>query len=778
MAASTIFFNGRLISRPGSYSEVDASGLETVGLGATGIVALLGTSIGGKPYTAIGEGDVKGNLQVASRPSQPRKWFVSGDLKEGADMLFGPGNDPDVPAGSQEVVFVKVNPATQSQASFSNVDGAALVLDSADYGNFTTQINVQIAAGTTQGKLLTIIFEGVEEVFDDVGGDTIFTLQYLSGTPADGFTTVTAEVTAARLKTLFTRTQTGLDGEVSNQVVAGQIIELVSSSALDTAVMVRLYGTDATDAAQVVTKTLTGLTVVPTTETWNSFHGADIVSGTLVGTLTIQNLAAVSTIATIAPAGTEAAAEFTTDHAVSGTAISVVADAASTARVGIFGLSAAGVFQLEVLQLNGTVAVPGVALWSRVDGLALGELAAARTVTLSGTSVDAVFTSLPTVQKLADKFNSTSGYIFAIPTITNASAFPSIDLDFVAATNIKSAAILSAKADLARIITKLTAESQLVVPSKGAVASGPPDNTTAAVFLAGGHEGSAVAGQEGVPTATPTDWQNAIDLLTKVRVNTLVPLTGDPSIHSAVKAHCVYMGGVGRSERDMVVGALNTALDNVPSKTEVKAQVVDLNTRHARVVGQAIERFNTVGVRQEFMPPFTACVVAGMQSGSPVGTSLTHKFANVLKIRQSTTWNPADDAEELIQAGLCMLETIDGVGRRVVRNVTTHLSSSNMAFTEASVNEAVNFSVFNLRTTMETMVGKAGFAGTVNAARGIALNALGLLINVSIIAWRSLDIQLILDVLELAVEMAPVLPINFVESTIHLVAIPQSAEAA
>ena len=51
MAASTIFFNGLLISRPGSYSVVDARGLEAIGLGASGIVALIGTAEGGRPVS-------------------------------------------------------------------------------------------------------------------------------------------------------------------------------------------------------------------------------------------------------------------------------------------------------------------------------------------------------------------------------------------------------------------------------------------------------------------------------------------------------------------------------------------------------------------------------------------------------------------------------------------------------------------------------------------------------------------------------------------------------
>ena len=774
--ASSIFFSGRLISTPGSYTDVDASGLESVGLGASGIVGLIGTAEGGKPWTAVGDSDVKSNLQVANRPEDGRKFFRSGDLRNGADFLFGPSADAGISAGAQSVIFVKVNPAAKSAASFDNADGEALILSSKDWGYFTTQIMAQIASGTSQGKMLTITLEDLEEVFDDVGGDSIFTLTYAASTPADGFTTVTAEITASALKTLFTRDQIGLDNEVTTVVTPGQIIELVSSSASDTAVQVRLFGTDATDATQVVTKTLAGLSVVSTTETWNEFHGAEIVSGTLIGTLTIQNLAAASTISTIAPAGTEAGIEFTVDHAVSGSAVSVAADAGTTKRITLFGRSSTGAFQTEVLVLTGATPVAGVALWNSIEGLALGELEAARTLTVSGTSVNALFSGLGTVKKLADKYNGTAGYTLAT-VIGNASAFLSTDLDFQAATDIKGPALLSASADLAAIISKLNSSSALVVASKGSVASGAPSNTAAAVFLTGGHEGSAVPGQEAIPTATATDWQGAFDLLKKVTLNTLVPLTGDPAVHAMGKAHCQYMGGVGRGERDMIVGLLNTAQDDVPTKAEAKSQIVDLNTRHVRAVAQAIERFDSFGERKEFLPPFAACNVAGMQAGSAVGTSLTHKYTDVLKVRQDSTWNPEDDSEELIQAGLLMFETIDGVGRRVVRNITTHLTSNNIAFTEGSVNEAVNFSVLNLRNSMERFIGAPGFAGTVNAAQGVAIGALGLLSGVTLTAWRSLDLQLVLDVLEMSVEISPVLPINFVQSTIHLVTIPQSAAA-
>jgi hypothetical protein len=286
------------------------------------------------------------------------------------------------------------------------------------------------------------------------------------------------------------------------------------------------------------------------------------------------------------------------------------------------------------------------------------------------------------------------------------------------------------------------------------------------IFLAGGSEG----------TTSFSDWQNALNLLKKVRVNSVVVLTGDPAVHAALDAHCAYMCGIGRSERDGFVGLLNTGLTDVPTKAEIKSQIMGLNSRHIRACAQAVKRYNTAGELEEFQPCFQAAIAAGMQAGSPIGSSLTYKYANVLGLRQGSTWNPVDDAEEMIQAGLCFMETVEGVGRRVVRNVTTHLSSNNIAYCEGSVNEAVNYIVFNFRTNMEWGVGKRGFAGTVTAAKGLAVNTLGLLQDGGpLVAYRSLNIELVVDVLEVSVEVAPVVPINFVASTIHLVTAPVTA---
>jgi prophage DNA circulation protein len=135
-----------------------------------------------------------------------------------------------------------------------------------------------------------------------------------------------------------------------------------------------------------------------------------------------------------------------------------------------------------------------------------------------------------------------------------------------------------------------------------------------------------------------------------------------------------------------------------------------------------------------------------------------------------------DNGEELIQGGLCFIEQVPGVGRRIVRNVTTHLTSNNTAYTEASVNEAVNYAVYELRAALEPIVGRRGNLTNVLAAKAAAAAKLAQLVNEGVITnWRALSLELVVDVLQVSVEIAPVIPINFIQTTVYLNTLPISA---
>jgi hypothetical protein len=779
MAATSIYFNGRMTRVPGSYSEIDASALDTIGLGASGYLAIVGTALGGKPYSAVDVNDVAGDIQKSTRSGQAKGFFRAGsDLLEAESMAFNPSNDPDITAGAQRVYWVKVNPSTQSTGTLNNADGGALTLTSVDYGYHTTQINAQVGAGTNSGKMYTITFEDTVEIFDDVGGTAIFSVIYLATTPANGYTTITCATSATAVTMAFTRTQAGLETDITNQVAgAGYAatgpLEVVSSDASDTAIKVIVYGIDGSGDALFEEVTCNGTTaVVLTATTWNSVQGARISSGTPAGTITLQNSPAGLAILTLTSVLTSKGLGTASDMVVAGSAVTAVCDAANGRRISVIGLNSVGAAAMDVITLNGTTPVAGTVLFSRIDYIGVGELQIARTLTLSGNAIYMLASAYDTIKKMGEWVNNKAGWTWT--NITGELAFDPATLDVTAATSCKSPTTATFYATLQNAVDAINAGSNLVTAAAASGATGAPSNTTDPLFLTGGNEGDATPGSEAVPTATNANWQGAFDLIQRLFLNTIVPLSGTPAIHAIAKAHESYMSGAGSSERDVIVGLMNTGLTDAPTKTEIKSLIVDLNSRNIRAIAQKCERYTVAGVKTVQMPYYTAVLAAGMQAGSDVGTSLTRKYINTLGLYQDSTWHPVDDADEMIEMGLMFAEMVDGVGRRWVRNVTTHLTTSNIAYTEGSVNEAVNYTAYNFRTAMEAAVGKKGFAGTIQAAEGVAVGILTLLMDSALTAWRSLDIDLELDVLEVSVETAPVIPVNFVKNTIHLIATPQT----
>lgn len=772
--ATSLFFNGKSVSVPGSYSIVDASGLEQVGLGASGIVAVLGTAEGGLPVSAAASG---AELQSFSRPDKMRATFRSGDLREVAGMLFEPSKDPDIQGGAQTVVACKVNPATQSTAALQASAVDQILLESRDYGAFTSQINVELAAGTTYGKSISIRYEDTLETGDDIGGTSLATLMYTPG--ATGYQTMLADVGATgNITATGTRSGLGQSNLVDNPAT-NAAVEILSSSAGDVGQVVTLFGLVGNVATRA-NATLNGTSVVQVAgTTWDAggLLGVYIAGTATAGTVTVRMTGAGVAVFTVPP-GTAVEGVIKCDYCyVDRTSVAMVLSAAGTPNVLLFGRNASGGALAERVAMTGTTPVTSATTtFAHIDFIVVGAVVNTTTVTLTARAARSLGAVQDTLIKAADLFNSRSEVIagpltrgFTFDLLTGRVNYLTADLDVQTAVSVVDPATLAVTANLSLLVEWINNNSALIAAERAPGGTVVPDNTPSPLFLVGGEEGTALF----------SHYQTALNLLKQIRVNSIVDLSGDPAVAAAVDAHCAYMGGIGRSERDGFVGALNAGMTDVPTKAELLAAAVDLNSRHIRVFGQAVERYNSLGERTEFLPPFGAAVLAGMQAGSPVGTSLTFKLMNVLGLRSHTGWTPTDDAEDLIQGGVVIAEVVPGLGRRVVRNITTHLASDNLAFIEGSVNEAVNFAVFNFRTNLEVSVGKRGFAGTLSATRTVAISTLGLLTDENIVTgWRALDLELIADVLDVSVELAPVIPVNFVRSTVHLVTLAQLASRA
>src|SRR3990167_329777 len=276
--ASSIFYNGKVVARPGSYSVVDASGLEQVGLSASGIVAFIGTAVGGVPITATTQ--PKDFIRF-SQPEKARSTFKSGDLREAAAMAFEPSKDSDIPGGAAEIVCMKVNQAAQSSRTFSGSNGTALTVTSSDYGEFTNQISVEQVAGTEAGTyLLTVRFEDTTETEDNIGGDEIIKLIYREPTAGTGWDEVRAQVLSSGLVVQGTRREIGLSGHTAAEVTPGNTIQ-IDGTASDAGKTITVYGRDTSNNPVRETLTLNGSGDATGAQTWNRVLGAQLSSAAL-----------------------------------------------------------------------------------------------------------------------------------------------------------------------------------------------------------------------------------------------------------------------------------------------------------------------------------------------------------------------------------------------------------------------------------------------------------------------------------------------------------------
>ena len=95
MAAGGIYYQGQIVRKPGAYSTVDADGLASPGIGALGIVAILGTCEGMIPGTAVVHGrDLPRIRRLAddndARRLEKTSWLRQSAMQYKSKIPFGP----------------------------------------------------------------------------------------------------------------------------------------------------------------------------------------------------------------------------------------------------------------------------------------------------------------------------------------------------------------------------------------------------------------------------------------------------------------------------------------------------------------------------------------------------------------------------------------------------------------------------------------------------------------------------------------------------------------
>lgn len=845
MPASSVVAGGIRTRRPGSYSQIDGSGLSTIGPGIKKLV-IIGEAEGGKPGSVLTGG--LPTFLTATGPQKVMDLFRGGNCRKAGLVAFKSSNDAQIPNAPQQVLFYKVNPATQAAQTLDNADGDALAITSRDYGAFCNQINVSLSPGTTKGRSIAIAREDVLEGGDDIGGDSAFTARYDS----------TGELNTAVLTVDSTGTRIAFTDQLAAAVVsaahdAGEKAIVVSANAYDTVQKITVYGVNSSDEPVSETLELNGASAVTGVQAFKAITGARI-NGATRGAITVSdesthNAFVIAATLTASHVDTEKAEVVSADNADKGQVVT------------IYGYTSGGIAQTDTVVLNGTtpaagtkafgkvtaaqlsgvaagnvtvrsdatnaaaftiaagglsaglnvgkgvfipnkVAVDGVLQfkhaaapagspyivvrgkskagvttaerlvlsdayasttteWASLTHVEIGMGEAANNIDWKGNAIDCPRTTHPYVAQVVDAINGKPGF-HATALVDGAQAYAQANLDS-AEESIKGANDIGFGADLDALVAWINANSVLVSAARASGATGAPNNTAAPVYLIGGGEG----------VTTAAHWQAAYEALKGKRDVILVPLTDSAAVHAMQVAHCRFMEGKGRDERNGYVGLAST-LDRAGIKNAIRS----LNDRNTCAIAQTPTVYDENGVATVYASWMLAVMAGSMQGGASIAEPLTWKAINALTLAQNTDWTPAADAEEMIEMGLMFGRLDDDRGVIWERSITTYRRDDNPIFTEMSANESANESTKRCRRNVETQIGQKGFTGRAAVIQGLVQAELAKQVDEGIIKAflpQSVHVVDAGDTFEVSYEIAPIEPVNFVVITAHLRRISASA---
>lgn len=411
------------------------------------------------------------------------------------------------------------------------------------------------------------------------------------------------------------------------------------------------------------------------------------------------------------------------------------------------------------------------------------------TMTITATTLTTAVTAGPGGENLAITFANYASladmlfYIDGLAAYTataligNAAAFDPSNMDAIVAQDIRTASY-TAMANNFDLADWLNTNSSLVscVLTKGQTG---PRIVLAKTALAGGTRG----------TSANSDWTTAFKAIGGLRVNQVVTLASKDatvtegtytiaSVNAGLQSHCQLLSSTaGRSERQGWASFEGT-------KTNLIAQAFALNSEHVCLSAQKLTRQSAVTGNMTVMPEWSlACVAAGMRAGAPFGEPLTHKIIKATAFSNDASWSTTDDNDlrDLLLNGVLFVTTVQGVGIRIEKGITTYLKSNNDAFIEESIVQGWKLIAYEWRTKLEQRyVGRSMDVGTVSTVVPFSASILRALRDAGVITdsvidgeqspgYRNLKATASGDILNVSGEVSPTSGINFVLNTAVLV---------
>lgn len=391
----------------------------------------------------------------------------------------------------------------------------------------------------------------------------------------------------------------------------------------------------------------------------------------------------------------------------------------------------------------------------------------------SGTPVATLaLASYPTVGQLVNAINAVAGFQATVAD-GQSGVSPSLNgLDTITTPQDVKTSLFTATANLQAIIDWLNGPlEQFVTATRHASAGAVPANI-GTTYMTGGTSPAPITG----------DWTAALTMLQGQDVQWIVPLIADPSIWAAVDAHCQFMSSAGRKERRWLSGpAVGT------TKSAVQALPFALNSDRGSICYPGYYAFNAQGQRTLYDSFMTAALIAAGFAGMNPGDAMTNKVLTVNGL-ELTLAEPVD-TDAMIQSGVLAVNQ-EPDGFKVVRSISTWLSSNNFNRVEVSCGAATDFVVHNVRNALASL--KGGRQDPITLGRAVQLTE-GALIelakpepqgpgtivgNAASPPYQNISATIQGDVLSVQFQCSPVIPTNFIPVTVAIQPFGGSASSA
>ena len=277
-------------------------------------------------------------------------------------------------------------------------------------------------------------------------------------------------------------------------------------------------------------------------------------------------------------------------------------------------------------------------------------------------------------------------------------------------------------------------------------------DTTQAGALSAGSITATGAGQ-----GNTFSWESALQSIENENVQIVVLFSTDSGAQSKLANH-LKLSALAGYERQAY-----TAIEKTSTLAQIKTRAVSLNHEGIALVAQDIEIFDPKGLRTTLDSRYLALALAGMQAGSDIGEPLTRKRPNVIKTLQ--TFNTHNDAEQALRSGLLFL-SMDNLGVKVERGITTYLTDNNPIFSEISTYESVLTSLRDLRQALADQIGRPTRASQIALLEGRVKTRLTAQVRDGIIKnFKGVSLEDLGDEVAISYEVAPVEPLNFISIT-------------